>query len=241
MAMIDFKEVRNRDMPVSVPYNQVQPLLRWVYIWMFVGLGTTALAAVMTVSNEALISLASNSTLVFALFFVEIGIVVGISWGINRISAGVASALFLLYAAINGFVLSLILLVFTSGELAAAFGTTAILFGIMSVVGFTTDIDLTRLGGFLFMALIGLIVAMVVNFFLGSTMLNFIISIIGVIIFTALTAYDTQMLKRMAAHPEMQPGGTMIAKMSIFGALMLYINFINIFIFLLSIMGGGRD
>lgn len=238
MALFDRRAERA---PISIPYAEVKPLLRWVYVWMFLGLLVTAGMALFTINSPALLALRSNGAVVFGSFFLQLGLVIGISWGIQRLSPGLAAGLFMAYAALNGFVFSLLLLYFNVGEIFAAFATTSILFAIMSVVGFTTDIDLTKMGSFLMMALIGLIVAMVVNIFLASSMLNFLISLIGVVIFTALTAYDTQNIKRMAASPEMQEDGSLVAKMSIFGALSLYLNFINIFIFLLQLMGGGRD
>ncbi|MCS7072022.1 MAG: Bax inhibitor-1/YccA family protein, partial [Anaerolinea sp.] len=140
-----------------------------------------------------------------------------------------------------GFSLSLILLVFNLGTIFTAFGTTAILFGIMALVGFTTEMDLTKLGRILFFALIGLVIATVVNMFVGWSTLNFIISVIGVLIFMGLTAYDVQNIKRMAATPEIAGDTQMMAKVAIFGALSLYLNFINIFLFLLQLMGGSSN
>lgn len=223
----------------SIPYTQVQGFLRWVYVWMFIGLAVTAGAALFTLNSPALMEIRTNPIVVFGAFFVQLGLVFGIGWGMSRISPGVAALLFMVYAALNGFVFSLLLAFFSIGEVFGAFATTSILFGIMTIIGFTTTYDLTKLGGFLGMAVIGLLVAIIVNIFLGSSILNFIISLVGVVIFTGLTAYDTQNLKLMGAQPEIQNDGALAAKMSIFGALGLYINFINIFIFLLQLTGGG--
>jgi FtsH-binding integral membrane protein len=222
-------------------YAQVRPLLKWVYVWMAFGLVVTAATAFFTTTSPALLALAGNPLVVFGSLFAQIGLVLAINFGINRMSPGVAGGLFIAYAALNGFVFGLILMFFTAASVFAAFATTAILFGIMTIIGFTTNMDLTRFGNLLMMAVIGLFVAIIVNMFLGSGILNFIISVVGVLIFMGLTAYDTQNLKRMAADPILQADGTMVAKMSIFGALALYINFINIFLFLLQLMGGGSQ
>lgn len=231
-----------RSIPSSLSYAEVRPLLRWVYAWMFLGLLVTAAVAFLTTTSEALLALRSSPAVVFGSFFAQIGLVVAISWGMRRLSPSLAATLFMVYAAINGFVFSMILMYFDVGSVFAAFATTAIVFGAMSMVGYTTDRDLTNLGGYLLMALIGLIVAMVVNMFLGSSMMDFVISLIGVLIFTALTAYDTQKIKRMAENAEIQSDGTMVAKLAILGALTLYLDFVNLFLFLLRLMGGGgRD
>lgn len=231
----------DRAIPSSITYAEVRPLLRWVYAWMFLGLLVTAAVAFLTNTNEALIQLRTSPGVVFGSMFAQIGLVVAISWGIRRISPAVAAGLFMLYAALNGFVFSMLLLYFDIGSVFAAFATTAVLFGAMTIVGYTTDIDLTKLGGYLFMALIGLVLAMIVNIFLGSGPLEYIISFVGVLIFTGLTAYDTQKLKRMAADPTLQADGSMVARLSIVGALTLYLDFVNLFLFLLRLMGAGRD
>ncbi|NDJ62527.1 MAG: Bax inhibitor-1/YccA family protein [Chloroflexi bacterium] len=232
---------RTRPIPTTQTYADVQPLLKWVYVWMFVGLLTTALVAFITVNTPSLLELRTQPLIVFGSIFLQLGLVIGLSWGIQRVSPGLAAGLYMIYAATMGFSLSLIFLFFDIGEIAIAFGTTSILFGIMSVVGFTTDVDLTRFRNLFFFGLIGLIVASLVNVLLAGGALTFIISIVGVILFMGLTAYDTQNIKRMAASPEIQGDGTMVARLSIFGALMLYLDFINIFLFLLQLMGGGGN
>lgn len=231
-----------RAIPSSLSYSEVRPLLRWVYAWMFLGLLVTAAVAFLTTTSEALLALRTNPAVVFGSFFAQIGLVLVISLAIRRLSPAFAATLFMVYAAINGFVFSMILLYFDIGSVFAAFATTSIVFGAMSVVGYTTETDLTKLGGFLMMAVIGLIVAMIVNIFLGSSTMDFIISIIGVLIFTALTAYDTQKIKRMAADAGIQNDSTLVARLSVLGALTLYLDFVNLFLFLLRLMGGGsRD
>jgi FtsH-binding integral membrane protein len=225
----------------SISYTQTRPLFKWVYAWMFIGLMVTAVVAMITASTPALIQLAVNPIVGILSFIMQIGIVVALSALIQRVSPGVAAALFIVYAASLGFTLSVIFLVFNLGSIAIAFGTTAILFGTMSMFGFTTDIDLSRYGRIFMFALFGLLIAMVINLLVGWSFLNFIISIVGVILFMGLTAYDTQNLKRLAAAPELQGNNELVAKYAVYGALGLYINFINIFIFLLQLMGGSSD
>ncbi len=237
-----FSSAGERAIPSSLTYAEIRPLLRWVYAWMFVGLLTTAAVAFLTTTNSALIELRSNSGIVIGAIIAELVLVIAISWGIRRVSPPVAAIMFMIYAALNGFTLSIVLLYFEVGSIVAAFVTTSALFAAMSVIGYTTNVDLTRFGGILLTALIGLFIAMIVNVFLRSTAVDFVISIVGVLIFTALTAYDTQKLKQMAADPVLQADGTMVARMSIYGALTLYLDFINLFLFLLRLFGGGsRD
>lgn len=233
--------VGDRAIPSSLLYEEVRPLLKWVYVWMFFGLIVTTAVAFLTTTSTALLEIRANPIVVFGSFFLQLGLVIGISAAIHKLSPGIAAGLFILYAALNGFVFSVVLLYFSAASVVAAFVTTSLLFGAMTVFGFTTTIDLTKMGSFLMMAVIGLLIAIIVNMFLGSGLLDFVISIVGVIIFTALTAYDTQNIKRMAADPELQGNSAMFAKMSIIGALALYLNFINIFLFLLQLMSGGEE
>lgn len=233
-------DMRNQP-AVSVSYETARPLIKWTYAWMLIGLLVTSAVAWFTASSPALVEIRATPGIAIGIFVVQILLVVVLSWAINRISPSLAAILFMVYAATVGFSLSLVLLAFSLGSVAAAFLTTAILFGVMSVFGFTTDTDLTKFRNLFMFALFGIIIALVVNMFLGSSMLNFIISVLGVLIFMGLTAYDTQNLKKMAASVELQGDQALMAKMSIFGALSLYLNFINIFIFLLQIMGGNRE
>jgi len=230
---------KTREIPVTQTYKDVQPLLKWVYAWMLIGLMVTTAVAVFTASNPTLVALSMNPVVAIMAFVVQIGLVIALSALMNKLSPAAAAGMFMLYAATLGFSLSMLLLAFNLGSLAAAFGTTTILFGLMTVVGFTTNVDLSRFGNLLIMALIGLIIASFVNILIGSSMLTLIISMVGVLLFMGLTAYDTQNIKRMAAAPEIQDDSAMLAKVAIYGALSLYINFINIFLFLLQIMGGG--
>lgn len=210
-------------------------LIRQVYAWMGGGLLITALMAMATISSPALFSAIVGNRLVFyALIIGEIGLVIGISRAINKISASVASFLFLLYAAMNGVTMSVIFAVYTAESITSTFVITAATFGAMSVFGYVTKRDLSGWGSFLFMGLIGVVIASLVNIFVGSSAVSWIISVIGVIVFTGLTAYDTWKIKAMAA------AGVEGRKPAILGALTLYLDFINLFLMLLRLLGSRR-
>lgn len=230
--------------PISTPSVNINSVMKLVYVWMGLGLLTTAVIAYFTATIPALAGLRESGVVLILAFVLMFGTVIALSAGMNAkwMTPGVASALFFVFAGIEGFSLSLILQYFVAndpGALASAFGTTAILFGSMSIFGFTTNMDLSKWGTYLFMGLIGLIVAMVFNWFIGSSALGFLISFAGVVIFTALTAYDTQRIKQMSEELALQSDGSLVVKASILGALSLYLNFINLFLFLLQIFGGG--
>ncbi|HTW94535.1 MAG TPA: Bax inhibitor-1/YccA family protein, partial [Tepidisphaeraceae bacterium] len=172
------------------------------------------------------------------LVIAELAMVWTIAAAVHRINASAATVLFLLYAAINGLVLSAIFVVYTGADIASAFIASAAMFGAMSVYGMVTKTDLTRLGSILFMALIGLIVASIVNVFMASSELMWIISYAGVAIFCGLTAYDTQRLRYIAVSTA--GDAAMAGRLAISGALALYLDFINLFLFLLQIMANSR-
>lgn len=216
---------------------ETRPLMRFVYMWMTLGLLVTAAVAWVVPNTPALLELVMNRAVFFGAIIVELALVIGLSWGLNRMSANLAGMLFFVYAAVNGFTLSVIFLVYDIGSIAEAFLITAGMFGVMTVFAFTTKLDLSRYGSILMMALIGLVIAMLVNTFLGSSGLNFIISLGGVVLFSALTAYDTQKIKNMAAMTSMSDDGSLTAKLGIMGALTLYLDFINLFLFLLRLLG----
>ncbi len=224
----------------------VRPLMRTVYMWMMFGLLTTAGISAF-VAMQPLQTIAQISNLWLPIVILQLALVMGISWGFNKLSPTVAGILFFAYAALNGLMFGVLFFVYISAgqsmAIANAFLTTAGLFGAMTVVGYTTKVDLSKFGSFLMMGVIGLFIAMIVNWFLGSSMLDLIISVVGVLIFTALTAYDTQRIKEMAAQMAYAGGGQsqLAAKLAIMGALKLYLDFINIFLFLLRLFGGGRD
>ncbi len=228
---------QEESLPASTVRVEAQDILRWVYLWMGFGLLVTAGVAVVTVNTPALLSLLASPVLWIALIG-ELILVFALSAALPRLSPAVASLMFFVYAALNGFTLAGIFLVYTGSSISAAFVATAAMFGAMTIVGFTTRLDLTRFGSFLFMGLIGLLIAMLVNLFLASSGLSMLISVIGVLIFTGLTAYDTQTLKEMAragfADEEVA------SKSAVMGALRLYLDFINLFLMLLRIMGRRR-
>jgi hypothetical protein len=173
----------------------------------------------------------------FVLIFAELGIVLGLSAGFNKLSATTAAVLFYVYAAINGLMLSSIFLVYTATSIAKTFFITAGTFGVMSVYGYFTNKDLSKFGSYLIMALFGLIICSLVNIFLKSSGFEWIISGLGVLIFIGLTAWDTQKIKEMALmSPESSHG-----RLATLGALSLYLDFINLFLYLLRFFGNNRD
>mgnify|MGYP001161941605 CR=1 FL=1 len=207
-------------------------VMRGVYGWMGGGLFLTAFVAMITASSPVLLqAILGNRILFYALVFGELGLVVAISGAINRISTATASALFLLYAALNGVTMSTIFVAYTQSSIASTFMVTAGMFGAMSLYGYLTKSDLSSWGSFLFMGLVGVVIASLVNIFLQSPMINWVMSLCGVIVFTGLTAYDTQRIKQMGSA-----GG----KGAIVGALTLYLDFINMFLLLLRFFGNRR-
>lgn len=217
-----------------------------VFLWMFVALGVSALFAWQFSINEQLLSYLIAPTGLTGLgkitLFAPLGFVLIMSFAYQRLSATALMALFIAYAIINGISFSFILLAFTPGSVLGCFLTASAMFGVMAVMGYTTNQDLTKFGRILMMGVIGVLIAMVINYFLHSSQLDYIISIIGVMVFTALTAYDVQKLKRIGEGVEYEGGvaANDIKKMSILGALTLYLDFINIFLFLLRMFGNRR-
>ena len=217
--------------------ERVTAFLRKVYGWMCVGLGVTAVVALGVASSPTLVqAIFANRILFFGLFIAELGLVFYLSARVNKLAPATAAGLFLLYSALNGATLSMILLAYTGTSIATTFLVTAGMFGALALYGTTTKRSLAGVGQFAFMGLIGLILASLVGMFLHSAGLQFAISIIGVIVFTGLTAWDAQRLKAMAvAVPEGQSGSYAVV-----GALALYLDFINLFLFLLRIFGASR-
>ncbi len=220
---------------------RVNSFIRSVYNWMAGGLALTGIVAYFAAHNQTLNQLIFGAPMVFfGLIIAELGMVFYLSARIQKMEASTATALFLLYAAINGLTLSFIFLVYTSTSIASVFFICAATFVTCSIYGMTTKRDLTSWGNFLFMGLIGIIIASVVNMFVQSSGLAMIVSYIGVLVFVGLTAYDTQKLKNMAlTQPEGLEAGV-VRKGAIMGALSLYLDFINLFIMLLYIFGGRR-
>lgn len=213
-----------------------------VFNWMAIGLALTAGAAFLVATSPAAQSIIFGNKLVYyGLIFGELGLVFYLSARVDRLSAQTATGLFIGYALLNGLTLSAILLLYTGASIASTFLITAGMFGAMAVYGMVTKKDLSGIGSFCIMGLFGIIIASVVNIFLGSSMMSWVISGIGVIVFTGLTAYDVQKITQIGASGIMQSGEAAIRKTAIMGALSLYLDFINLFLMLLFFFGGSRD
>ena len=214
-------------------------VINQVYTWMTLGLALTATVGYYAAESQMLKNLIfSNGFVMIGLIIAQLGIVVGLSAGINRLSGSVATGLFFLYSALTGLTFSVIFMMYTYSSIASTFFVTSGTFAAMSVFGHTTKRDLTKLGSIAFMALIGVILASLVNMFMQNSMLELGISVIGVLLFTGLTAYDAQRIKEMAATVS---DGESEAKVSVMGALSLYLNFINLFLMLLRFLGVSRN
>jgi len=207
-----------------------------VYRWMTLGLlVTSGVAFYVATTPAALQAIFGNRMIFWGLVIAQFGLVIALSAAVNKLSAGVAGALFLLYSALTGATISVVLLAYTGASVASAFAVTAGTFLAMSVYGTVTKRDLTSWSTFLFMGLIGIVIASVVNIFTRSGMVSWVISAAAVVVFTGLTAYDTQRLRRMAV------AGAGVAALPVNGALALYLDFINLFLSLLNIFGGRRN
>ena len=224
---------RERELSMSAAFPV---LMRKVYVWMTLALALTGFTAYGVATSPGIITaLYSNSVLLWGLVIAEFAIVFGVSAAINRLSLTTATLLFVLYSVINGALFSSIFLVYTMTSIASVFFITAGTFGVMALIGYTTKKDLSSMGKILFMALIGIIIATIVNIFLKSSGLEMIVSYLGVLIFVGLTAYDTQKIKNMLM---MAPDASEASqKIALLGALNLYLDFINLFIYLLRIFG----
>ncbi len=210
--------------------------IRRVYNWMVAGLALTGVMAYVTASNEGLQALIYGNTLIFyGLIFGELAMVFILAGRAHRMKASTAGTMFIIYSLLNGLTLSFIFLVYTKSNITSAFLVTAGTFGAMSLYGYTTKKDLTSWGGFLIMGLFGIIIASVVNMFLQSEMILWLVTYAGVLIFVGLTAYDTQRLKKMAQAGF--AGAETETKAAVLGALALYLDFINLFLMILRIFG----
>jgi FtsH-binding integral membrane protein len=217
-----------------------------VFLLMFIALGVSALFAWQFSVNTSLVSYLITPTGLSGLgkvtIFAPLGFVLIMSFGYRRLSASALMALFIAYAIINGISFSFILLAFTPGSVLGCFLSASAMFGVMAVMGYTTNQDLTKFGRILMMGVIGILIAMVINFFMHSSGLDYLISIIGVMVFVGLTAYDVQKLKRIGEGLEYDDiSAADTKKMSVLGALTLYLDFINIFLFLLRLFGDRRN
>ena len=229
----------NESISIDRSISATNTFLQKVYLWMMVGLAMTALASAFMLSSQTAQQLIFGNKIVFyGLIFAELGMVIAISAAINRMSSATATLLFVLYSALNGVTFAAIFMIYTRSSIASTFLVTAGTFGAMSLYGYVTKKDLTGFGSFLFMGLIGIVIASVVNIFLQSEMIYWVTTYIGVFVFVGLTAYDTQKIKKIGeagfANGEDQQ------KAAILGALRLYLDFINLFLMLLRIMGGRR-
>ncbi|WP_145524513.1 Bax inhibitor-1/YccA family protein [Yersinia rohdei] len=218
----------------------IQAYMAQVYGWMTCGLLLTAVVAWYAANTPSIIfALQSNRILFFGLIIAQLGLVFVISGMINRLSGTAATSLFMLYSALTGLTLSMILIMYTGASIASTFVICAGMFGAMSVYGYTTKRDLSGMGSMLFMGLIGIVLASIVNIWLQSTALMWAVTYIGVLVFVGLTAYDTQKLKNMGAQLDANDKDN-FRKYSIVGALTLYLDFINLFLMLLRIFGNRR-
>jgi uncharacterized protein len=218
--------------------NKTSVFFQKVYSWMFIGLILSALTALAVIGIPALTAFVfANMAIFIGLLIAELILVIALVAALKKISSRTAKIMFVIYSLLNGLTISVVLLVYTGASVIATFFIAAIMFGSIAMWGFFTDKDLSKWGPILFMALIGLIIALVVNIFLKSTMMDLIVSIIGVLLFAGLTAYDNQYLKRLSLKIS---GKEHIEKMAIMGALKLYLDFINLFLFLLRILGKRR-
>ena len=223
----------------SRPISVSNTFFQQVYLWMTAGLGVTALAAFFMLNSASAQELIFGNRMVFyGLIFGELGLVMFMSTAINRISATTATLMFLGYSALNGITFAAIFLIYTRSSIVSAFLVTAGTFAAMSMYGYATKRDLTGMGSFLFMGLIGVVIASVVNIFLNSPMIYWITSYLGVFIFVGLTAYDTQKIKEIGRAGF--ANGQDQRKAALMGALRLYLDFINLFLMLLRIMGNRR-
>lgn len=214
--------------------NTASDLIRRVYGWMTIALGITGLTSYVVAGNITIQNLLlTNAWFSWGLLFLQLGMVIYLSARVMKMSLNTASVMFVLYSFVTGIVFSLLFTMYTKESLATTFFITGALFGVMSLYGWTTKRDLTSMGSILFMGLIGIIIASVVNIFLKSTMLYWITTYVGVFIFIGLVVYDTQKLKQLAGMADSDSR----SKLAIIGALSLYLDFINLFLMLLRIFG----
>jgi uncharacterized protein len=241
MSYYDFDARKSRDAGLPPSVAEIDAGLRAhmqrIYGYMAGGLALTGLVAYLAAASGFYQSIAATP-LIWLVMLAPLGFVLVLSFGIQRMAAGTAMLLFWLYAAVMGLSLGGIFLVFTGESIARVFFITAATFGAMSLYGYTTRSDLSRFGSFLIMGLIGIVIASLVNIFIGSSALQFAISIIGVIVFVGLTAYDTQRIKEIYLESDT---GEIAGKKAVLGALTLYLDFINLFMMLLQLFGHRRD
>ena len=210
-------------------------LMRKVYTWMTLALAITAGAAYYVAHSNFIFTLEVNPDILWGLIIAELVLVIALSAAINKLSLSVATIMFILYSLVNGVTLSFIFVLYEWGTITTVFLITAAMFGAMALFGYTTKKDLSGIGRFLLMALIGIIIATVVNIFVKSESFDLILSYVGVLIFAGLTAYDTQKIKEMCYNVDYADASAQ--KLALLGALSLYLDFINLFLYLLRIFG----
>jgi len=235
-------QFQTRDITLAQAQQQASTIfLAKVFNWMAVGLALTGVIAYFVAASGLARALVANPILFIALVVIELGLVFFLSARIDRMQPATATGIFVGYSALNGVVLSVIFLIYTQTSIAVTFLITAGMFAAMAIYGMVTKRDLSGMGSFMFMGLIGIILASIVNIFLQSSSLYWAISGIGVLVFVGLTAYDVQKIKKIGEDGIMSQGEAAIRKGAIIGALALYLDFINLFLMLLSFFGGSRD
>lgn len=230
-------ELKNLSVDEQLSMSSAFPvLMRKVYVWMTLALVITGFTAYGVATSPGVLQLIfGNQILFWGMIIAELALVIGVSAAINRLSLTTATLMFILYSVINGALFSSIFLIYTASSIATVFFITAGTFGVMALIGYTTKTDLTSIGKYLFMALTGLIIATLVNMFIKSEGFTYILSYIGVFIFVGLTAYDSQKIKQMLLQAP--DAGESAQKIALLGALTLYLDFINLFLYLLRIFG----
>ena len=241
---MDYEEFSNSNVITSDSQMEMSAafpvLIRKVYMWMSLALVITGFTAYYVATNETILTtILTNQILFWGLIIAELGLVFGLSAAINRLSLTTATLMFVLYSVFNGATMSFIFLAYTMSSITSVFFITAGTFAVMALFGYFTKTDLSSMGKILFMALIGIIIATIVNIFVKSSGLEMILNYLGVLVFVGLTAYDTQKIKQML---QMAPdAGEGAQKIALLGALSLYLDFINLFLYLLRIFGGKRE
>ncbi len=229
------RQSKTRELNLALPI-----LMRKMYVWMTLALIITGVTAFGVASSPNLLrAIYTNTAIMWGLIIGEFALVIGVSAGIKRFSLGTATFMFILYSVLNGALFSSIFMIYTMTSIAKVFFITAGTFGVMAVYGTTTKKDLSSIGNICFMALIGLVIATLVNLFLKSATFDYILSYIGIAIFVGLTAWDTQKMKRvLSTQYEVNEGAQ---KLALLGALNLYMDFINLFLYLLRIFGNSNN
>ena len=219
-------------------------VMRHVYLWMCLGLfvtGFVSIALVYTPLFFLLVQILQVPLLFIGLLIGEVALVWWLSARIGTLSVGASRTAFIFYALLNGITMSVIFLAYTGSSIALTFITTASIFGAMAIIGYTTKMDLSKWGSYLLMALLGFLIGSVVNLFLASSALEWILTYAGILLFLGLTVYDSQKIKRMVAGAMRSGDETAVRKVGLMGALNLYLDFINLFLLLLRLMGGRRN